>query len=189
MSRLQPPSNPQQGDNLTRSTSEKTPIPWLWVIGGFVVTIAATWGAVWLIALALVPDPLPTSAPADPVIVRLTAPATAVPSPTSSLATPTSIPTLTPSPTPDRQDAPTTITSGFFAEVAGTGEIGLSVRSGASTVNDLLVIAPEGSAVLVIDGPIETADFRWWQIELADGTVGFAVEQFLIPAAEPEGWR
>ncbi|MDJ0754902.1 MAG: hypothetical protein QNJ45_15375 [Ardenticatenaceae bacterium] len=173
---------------MSRNTGSES-IPWMWIGLGFVVTIVAVWLAVWIISLALSRDPLPTAVSPAPTVIRLTAPATAVPSPTSSLATPTSIPTLTPSPTPDRKDAPEIITSGFFAQVVGTGEIGLSVRSGASTVNDLLVIAPEESIILVLDGPIENGDFRWWQVELADGTVGFAVERFMIPAAEPENWR
>lgn len=189
MARYQRPPNPSEGGPKKSPGRNQEPIPWLWIIGGFVVTIAAAWIAVWLVSAALARDPLPTADQTEPTIIRLTAPATAVPSPTSPLVTPTSIPTLTPSPTPDRQEAPEFLTSGFFAEVTGTGEIGLSVRSGASTVNDLLVIAPEGSVLLIIDGPVETADFRWWQVELADGTVGFAVEQFLTPAAEPDGWR
>lgn len=124
-----------------------------------------------------------------PTIIRITAPPTTIPTETPIVPTPTSIPTLTPSPTPDRLVAPEEITSGFYAQVANTDGVGVNFRNGYGQSNEIVFVLDEGSVGLVIDGPIDSGGFVWWRIELDDTTQGWVVEQFLIPAAEPNDWR
>lgn len=151
---------------------------------GVVVTIVAIFVAISLANAFLDREPLVTSLP-TPTVIRLTAPATAEPSPTSPQPSPTAIPTFTPRPTPDVSVAPEEITVGFYAEVANTDGIGVSLRGGASTDSSRLLTVPEGTILLVIDGPREANGFQWWQVRLDDGSEGWVAGDFIIPAAEP----
>lgn len=81
---------------------------------------------------------------------------------------------------------PDEITVGFYAEVANTDGIGVSLRGGPSTDNSRLLTVPEGTIVLVVDGPHEANSFTWWQVRLDDGTEGWVVSDYVIPAAEPD---
>jgi hypothetical protein len=152
---------------------------------GLIVTIVAIIVAISLANAFLEREPLVTSLP-TPTIIRLTAPATAEPSPTSAQPTPTAIPTFTPRPTPDVSVAPAEITVGFYAEVANTDGIGVSLRGGPSTDNSRLFTVPEGTILLVIDGPRDANDFIWWQVQLDDGEIGWVAGDFILPASEPD---
>jgi hypothetical protein len=151
---------------------------------GLIVTIVAILIAISLANAFLDRDPLITSLP-TPTIIRLTAPASAVPSATPPQALPTAIPTFTPKPTPNVAIAPEEITVGFYAEVANTDGIGVSLRGGPSTDNSRLFTVPEGTILLVVDGPREANTFIWWQVQLDDGSKGWVAGDFIIPAAEP----
>jgi hypothetical protein len=48
-----------------------------------------------------------------------------------------------------------------------------------------VTVAAEGSVVLVLAGPEEANDFLWWHIQMEDGTDGWAVSDYLVPAARP----
>lgn len=192
MARYQKPPDPRKSESEFSSPRQRhqregarEPIPWLWLGMGLVVTIVAIIVAIFLANAFLAREPLVTSLP-TPTIIRLTAPATAEPSPTSPQPTPTAIPTFTPKPTPDVSVAPTEITVGFYAEVANTDNIGVSLRGGPSTDNSRLFTVPEGTILLVIDGPRNANDFVWWQVRLDDGSEGWVAGDFLIPAAEPD---
>ncbi len=124
-----------------------------------------------------------------PTIIRITAPATPIPTHTPIIPTPTSEPTLTPSPTPDRLVAPPEITSGFYAQVANTDGVGVNFRNGYGRSNELISVLDEGVVGLVIEGPIDADGFIWWRLEIEDTTQGWVVEQFLIPSSEPNDWR
>ena len=179
-----------------RSSSDSTPpqgktkerAPWGWLLMGFVITAVSILAAFWFVSEALTREPLELAEQPQPTIIRLTAPPTAVATPTQENPTPTPIPTFTPSPTPDLKVAPSELTIGFFAQVSGTDGVGLSVRGGSSTVNETLLIAPDETVFLILEGPVENNDFRWWQLQLADGTVGWAVDLFMIPASQPADW-
>jgi hypothetical protein len=151
---------------------------------GLVVTIIAILVAISLANSFLERDPLVTSLPTT-TVVRLTAPASAVPTQTPPQASPTAIPTFTPKPTPDLAVAPDEITVGFYAEVANTDGIGVSLRGGPSTDNSRLFTVPEGTILLVVDGPREANTFIWWQVQLEDGSEGWVAGDFIIPAAAP----
>ena len=105
----------------------------------------------------------------------------------SPLPTPSPIPTFTPIPTPDTAVAPPEITVGFYALVANTDGFGINLRGGPSTSNAQIQVVDEGTLVLVIGGPeADEANNRlWWQLQLEDGTEGWSVGEFLVPAAGP----
>ena len=134
----------------------------------------------------LLEPPEETAGMVQPTIIVLTAPPSPTAAPTSSRLPPTPIPTFTPIPTPDTAVAPAEITTGFFATVANTDDLGLTVRGGPSTKNVVVVVADEGTTVLVLDGPVEAENFEWWQLRLDNGLEGWAVANFLEPSAEPE---
>jgi hypothetical protein len=138
------------------------------------------------VALVLTREPLNVTLP-TPTIIRLTAAPSPLPTSTAALPTATALPTFTPPPTPDRSVVPDEITVGYFAQVANTEGIGVSLRSGASTDNLRLELLPEGTLMLVIGGPEEGSGFIWWQIQLEDETTGWVASDFMIPAAELEG--
>ena len=193
MARFQKPPDPRKSDSDLSSPRQRRqrengrePIPWLWLGMGLVVTIVAILVAISLANSFLERDPLVTSLP-TPTIIRLTAPASAVPTETPPQASPTAIPTFTPKPTPNLAVAPDEITVGFYAEVANTDGIGVSLRGGPSTDNSRLFTVPEGTILLITDGPREANTFIWWQVQLDDGSDGWVAGDFIIPAAEPDG--
>lgn len=189
MARFQKPSDPRESDlkSLRKRRQRQDgaePFPWLWFGLGIGVTIVGILLALALVNALLAREPLATSL-ATPTIIRLTAPPSAEPSPTEDLLTPTPIPTLTPVPTRDLSSPPEEVTVGYYAQVSGTGEAGLTVRGGPSTDNVRVQRATEGTLMLVIDGPVEGGDYRWWEVRLLDGTEGWVAEDFLAPAAAP----
>ena len=190
MAHYQPPPDPRTS-SFSTTTKQREPIPWLWLLGGIVVTAVAIWGAIEMVGNLLLQEPLAVQGalqgtpPAEPTIIRLTAPATLEPTPTPVLPTPTPIPTLTPLPTPDRSSVPTVITVDFYARVVNTDGIGVSVRGGPSTANVRVELAAEGTTLLIIGGPVEGDGFTWWQVQLLDGTQGWVAGNFLEPAPAP----
>lgn len=189
--KIDPPSFRRQQE---ATPSENSSGAWLWMLIGFVVTIISAFIALGIVDYFLTPDPLPTGVAAEPIlpqptILRLTAPPTAIPSATPQNATPTAIPTLTASPTPDRLVAPEIITIGFFAQVTNTDGFGVNIRLGPGTSNELLDIAQEGSHGLILSGPVDADGFTWWELELENGQVGWAVQRFLSPSAQPFNWN
>lgn len=161
-------------------------IPWIWLGLGVIVTLIGIGLAVLLISAVLSRDPLPVNLP-TPTILHLTAPAQEFPTLTVLAETPTPIPTFTPPPTPDLSIAPEALTVGFYAQVANTDDIGVSLRAGPSTDNLRLQLVPEGSYFLVLGGPEEASGFIWWQGRLEDGIEGWIAGDFLVPAAAPNG--
>jgi hypothetical protein len=189
MARYQVPPDPRDPNDKQKRTrrfrqDNREPIPWVWLGLGVVVTIIGLGIAYGIIFSALSREPLPVS-PIEPTIIVLTAPPSPVPTATRNLPTPTVLPTATAVATPDYDLVPEELAAGFYAEVANTDGVGVTVRGGPSTINAAVTIASEGSVVLIVDGPEEGNDFLWWHIELEDGTDGWAVSNYLIPAARP----
>ncbi len=162
------------------------PVPWRWLGLGLVVTVISIGLSLALVNSLLARPPLET-APIAPTLIILTAPPSPIPLPTSPLPTPSPIPTFTPIPTPDTAVAPPEITVGFYAQVANTDGFGINLRGGPSTSNAQIQVVDEGTLVLVIGGPeADGANNRlWWQLQLEDGTEGWSVGEFLVPAAGP----
>lgn len=159
-------------------------MPWVWLGLGALLTLFIC-GAAALLAARWLSTPPATQGPLEPVIIVLTAPPSATPAPTSPPQPPTPIPTFTPIPTPDTAVAPSELRAGFYAEVANTDDLGVTIRGGPSTRNVVVTVAEEGTPLFVIDGPTEAEDFLWWNVRLENGLEGWAVQNFLIPAAAP----
>jgi hypothetical protein len=72
---------------------------------------------------------------------------------------------------------------GVRVQVSGTGAVGLSIRSDASTQAERRSIADEGAIFLVTDGPKEADDLVWWFIkdEADPNIVGWAAADYLVP--------
>jgi hypothetical protein len=79
------------------------------------------------------------------------------------------------------------VTVGFYARVVNTDDFGVTVRGGPSTSNAQITVADEDVLLLIIGGPeVDAVNNRlWWQIQLEDGTEGWAAGDFLEPAAGP----
>jgi len=189
MARYQVPSDPRDPNNKQKRSrhqrnDNREPIPWLWLGLGVIVTIIGLGVAYGIITAALSREPLPV-APIEPTIIVLTAAPSPMPTATQDLPTPTVLPTATAVATPDYDLVPEELTIDFYAEVANTDNVGVTVRGGPSTNNARVTVAPEGAVVLVLDGPEEANDFLWWHIQMEDGTDGWAVSNYLIPAARP----
>lgn len=177
--------SPEKRPRRLRQDSQE-PIPWRWLGLGVLVTIVSIGIALALVNSLLDRPPL-EAAPIEPTLIILTAPPSPIPSPTSPLPTPSPIPTFTPIPTPDTAVAPPEVTLGYYATVANTDGFGINLRGGPSTSNAQIQVVNEGTLVLVIGGPEvdEANDRLWWQLQLDDGTEGWAVGEFLTPAAGP----
>lgn len=193
MARYQRPPNPKQSPEEFAeyrkqpvADEEREPVPWKWLGLGILVTLVGIVVAAVILGLFLFREPLPATV-VEPEIIRLTSPAGIAITPTAPQPTATALPTLTPPPTPDLSVAPQAITVGYYAAVANTDNIGVSLRGGPSTDNVRLVLIPEGTAILVTGGPQEGSGFIWWQVQLDDGTEGWVAGDFLIPSAAPNG--
>jgi len=100
--------------------------------------------------------------------------------PGAELATTSAPPTATPMPpTP----TPATIRVGARVEVAGTGEDGMSFRTGPGTKYIRISVLKDGDVLRVVGGPEDADGFTWWRLEAEDGAVGWAVENFLVLTA------
>ncbi|HZD09749.1 MAG TPA: SH3 domain-containing protein [Candidatus Binatia bacterium] len=190
MARYQKPPDPRESDLKPRRERRQrhdgnSGFPWLWFGLGILVTVLGIVMALALVNTLLSREPLATTL-ATPTIIRLTAPPSPIPSATAELPTPTPIPTLTPVPTRDLTSPPDEVTVGYYAQVSGTGELGLTIRGGPSTDNVRIQRAAEGTLMLVIGGPEEGGDYTWWQVRLLDGTEGWVAGDFLAPARAPD---
>ncbi|NCF66711.1 MAG: SH3 domain-containing protein [Chloroflexi bacterium] len=164
---------------------DREPVPWKWLGMGLVLAVLGCIAVLFLLRAFLALPSEQTAGPRPATIVVLTAPPSPTTDPTGSALPPTSIPTFTPIPTPDAAIAPPQVTIGFYAAVANTDGLGVTVRGGPSTRNVALLVAEEGALVMVLGGPEAGDGFEWWQIQLADGTEGWAAANFLEPAAAP----
>jgi hypothetical protein len=140
-------------------------------------------GVLWL--LSFLAEPPAETAALEPTIIVLTAPPRPPATPTVLRPTPTILPTSTPQPTIDVSVAPPEVTTGYYATVVETGGVGVTLRNGPSTRTVRVMVVPEGSRVFVLEGPTDADTYLWWRIRLEDGTEGWAVGDFLAPAAGP----
>jgi hypothetical protein len=177
---------------IEEASSTEIGFPLIWIIIGAVAGLLV----IGLIGLGVVnivrkqsitptPSAIPGLAPTQP-IVEATQPAAATPTipPVVTLEpTLTPTPTLTPVPV-----APSELAPNVYAQITGTDGSGVSVRAGPGTNNARLTIAPEGSLVLILEGPRADEnqdDYIWWFVRAEDGTEGWTVQEYLIPSLPP----
>ncbi len=100
--------------------------------------------------------------------------------PTAVAASPSSPSPSPPPPAP----TPVGLRPGMRVLVAETGGAGLNLRAAPSLQAETLLIAEEGSAFVLLQGPLEVDGFRWWRLQKADdpSITGWAVERYLRPA-------
>jgi hypothetical protein len=169
---------------MSRDTGPRQPVPWLWLgLGGVLAMALLVGGVLWL--LSFLAEPPAETAALEPTIIVLTAPPRPPATPTVLRPTPTILPTSTPQPTIDVSVAPPEVTTGYYATVVETGGVGVTLRNGPSTRTVRVMVVPEGSRVFVLEGPTDADTYLWWRIRLEDGTEGWAVGDFLAPAAGP----
>jgi len=113
-----------------------------------------------------------------PIVANVPVNASGTPLPTPFTAdTPVSVP-LTVSPAlPTAALAPPALVIGGKATVTATGAV-LNVRDTPSATGKILRQLVTSQVVTVIGGPISADGFRWWQIQLKSGVIGWAVDQF-----------
>jgi hypothetical protein len=172
-------------DEANKNIEEKC-IPWRWLGAGLFVTVLGCLAA-YLFLLNFLNNQSLMDLAVQPeiTIIVLTAPASPTLPPTTQAVIPTPIPTFTPIPTPDTAVAPPEITAGYYAVVANTDGLGVTVRGGPSISNVAILVAVEGTSFIVLDGPVEGDGFNWWQVQLEDETSGWIAANFLEPAAAP----
>jgi hypothetical protein len=131
------------------------------LVGAIVLTIV---GGIWLFAR----NPRNPAGPRPTAVVQTTTP-TLVPTP---------LPTTTPVPAQLGG-----INIGGRVTVTDTGNVGLSIRTAASTAGERVDVAQEGETLLVVGGPEEADGYTWWFLrdELNSAREGWAVEDFLLP--------
>lgn len=76
-----------------------------------------------------------------------------------------------------------------FAQVSGTGSLGIRLRFGAGLDTATIRIVDEGEVFKVIGAPLDEAGETWWRLQDRLGNVGWASGEFLVPIAAPPGWN
>ena len=191
MARYQVPPDPRDPDSkLTHKRPRRQrrddaeSIPWLWLGLGVVVTLVGI-GLAYAIASSFLLRPPLDVDPLTPTVIVLTAPPSPTATATPDLPTPTAVPTTTPVATRDFSVPPDEMQPDFYARVANTAGVGVTVRGGPSTNNAAITIAQEGAIVFVLAGPEQGNELLWWNIRLEDGTEGWAAADYLEPSAGP----
>jgi hypothetical protein len=114
------------------------------------------------------------------------------PTPTPIIWTATPAPTFTPVVVPTETDVPVPTTSpdiaiGRYVKVTGTGDVGLSLRSGPGSNYDRMDIALEGEVFIVVDGPRQAGGYDWWLVRDPDNEERqwWGAGNFLEPVDSP----
>jgi len=179
---------------LEEATTTEIGVPIAWIIigalAGLLVIGLVGLGVVNIVrkqSITPTPSVIPGLAPTQPLADQVTSqavPATPTIPPVVTLPpTDTPVPTNTPIPV-----APDNLTQGGYAQVVGTEGAGVSLRSGPGTNNARLATAPDGSVLLLLDGPRDDEnleDYIWWFVRDPDGNEGWTVQNYLVPSLPP----
>ena len=99
-------------------------------------------------------------------------------------------PTPTAEPTSSQGEPPPSsqIALGDYVQVSGTGGDGLRVHSTAGVSSEVRYVAIESEVFLVIDGPIDTDGYIWWQLKdpYNETVVGWGVSNYLSVVQTPD---
>lgn len=77
------------------------------------------------------------------------------------------------------EEATAAAEDGATAATATVTENGVNVRSEASTTGSAVSAANSGDTVTITGDPVDADGYTWYPVELADGTTGFIVSDFL----------
>lgn len=75
---------------------------------------------------------------------------------------------------------PTEIGAGTTVVVTGTGGRGLNLRAQPSTTGRLVTGVPDGTKLVVLDGPRDGDGFVWWKARTPDGKEGWGAADWLV---------
>ena len=92
------------------------------------------------------------------------------------------------SPTVQATRPPSPIDGGFV-EVVGTDGFGMRYRFGPGLDTLTIRIVEEGEVLKVSGQPDDVRGTTWWRLQDRLGNVGWAVEDYLSPAAPPTSWN
>jgi len=79
----------------------------------------------------------------------------------------------------------TEIAVGATVVVQGVGTDGLNVRADAGTAAEILETVPEGTNLVVLEGPQEADGLTWWKVRTPAGQEGWAADTYLVLAPNP----
>ena len=148
----------------------------VWLLGVAVVLVALAVCGLW--TLYLTRGRFATRGPTPSAIVWTPTPA----------PTPTATPTLAPT---EASDAMPTVSPeiavGSYVQVAGTGGLGLNLRSGPGQDYERIDIALDGEVFVVTDGPSAAGDSQWWKVRDPEDEARewWAIANFLEPVEQP----
>lgn len=92
----------------------------------------------------------------------------------------TTQPTRTAAPVPAATGAaPGGVATGRWVVVTGTGSSQLRVRQAANASAPTVKTVPDGTRLLVTDGPVQAGGLTWWKVEDQRGLVGWAAGTYL----------
>lgn len=203
------PSDKRRPRRLEESQTEEVAFPLVWIVigglAGLIVIGLISLGVVNLVRKGAV-TPTPQVLPPLVEPVEATMP-TETPAPAETVSQPAVDTVETPSgeepaaetepvataeqPAEQPPSAPVgDLVVDGYAKVTGTDGTGLSMRAGPGRNNARVGLAEEDGTVtlLLLDGPREdenAEDYTWWFIQHPDGTEGWVVEDYLVPAEAP----
>lgn len=85
-----------------------------------------------------------------------------------------------PAATPLPPAVPKDLTIGEYAIVVNTGSQSLIVRSDPGTEHEIVTRYPEGSRLLILEGPLVEGEFAWWKVQGESGE-GWCADRWLQP--------
>jgi len=192
------PSERRRPRRLEEANTAEVRFPLAWIIiGGLAALIVIGLVGLGVVNFmrqgAITPTPQVLSPLTKPIETPAVAGSTSVAVEATKPATPASAVTEETAPSAEAETpAPPPETAGEikvdgYAKVVGTDGVGLSMRAGPGRNNARLGVAEESDDVrlLVLDGPRDDEnqeDYIWWFIRAPDGTEGWVVEDFLVPA-------
>lgn len=200
------PSDRRRPRRLEEASTAEIDFPLVWIIigglAGLIVIGLIGLGVVNLVRKgAITPTPQALAPLVETVQSTPAITSTAVvmqPAPIQPTATPAGQPaaaeTVAPAPadTPAAEAPASTgkLEINGYAKVTGTDGLGLSLRAGPGRNNARLSLAEENDStrLLLLDGPRADEngeDYVWWFVRHPDGSEGWAVEDYLLPADAP----
>jgi len=147
-------------------------------IGGVLLVVLVGVAVWWGVQQLLIPPP------ASPLPTGEWSPPTTEPPDADATATP-AVEDPGDAPNPEDPDGGPTYTPGQTLVVTGTDGEGIRFRSGPGTDTMTRVIIEEGAELTVLDGPDVADGYSWWHLETADGTSGWAAEDWLTSGGAP----